>query len=83
MQKYIFLLLFPFVFANYIQIVSPIKSLVFDNSSVFLGNAAPGESIYIEALSQTTFNNTLFEIGWSQMNVTALPQGWESTPTKL
>ena len=83
MKAILVMAILPLIFANYIVIVSPVEQVVQDNSKVFLGSAAPGESIYIEAYSKTSFNNTVYPIGWSQMNATALPEGWESTPTKL
>ena len=83
MKSILAIAILPLLFANYITIVSPVEQIVQNNSTIFLGNAAPGESIYIEAYSKTTFNNTVYDIGWSQMKAIALPEGWESTPTKL
>jgi len=83
MKAILAIAILPLLFANYITIVSPVEQIVQDNSTIFLGNAAPGESIYIEAYSKTIFNNTVYDIGWSQMKAIALPEGWESTPTKL
>ena len=83
MKAILVIAILPLLFANFISIVSPVEQILQDNSTIFLGSAAPGESIYIEASSRTVFNNTIYDIGWSQMKAIALPEGWESTPTKL
>jgi len=83
MKAILAIAILPLLFANFISVVSPVKQILQDNSTIFLGKAAPGESIYIEAYSRTVFNNTIYDIGWSQMKAIALPEGWESTPTKL
>lgn len=77
-------LLLNLTFSAYLTITSPVFSNITENSSiVFLGKAAPGQTIYIEALSETVFNNTYSPIGWDIMNATVLPNGWTSIPTKL
>lgn len=79
-----FSILLSSVGATYLLVEGPVSSLLYENSSIYLGKVGPGESFYMLASATTTNRSgTVINIGWDTLQVVELPAGWSSQASPL
>ncbi len=62
---------------SYIRMIEPYSSILYSNSSVYLGKVAPGQTFYV-TISSTSMNGQgkSINLGWNHFVAYGLPKGW-------
>ncbi|ASI13445.1 membrane protein [Candidatus Mancarchaeum acidiphilum] len=62
---------------SYVRMIEPYSSILYANSSVYLGKVAPGQTFYV-TISSTSLNknNKSINLGWNHFVAYGLPKGW-------
>ncbi len=70
--------------AAYVNITEPYNATIQQSGSIYLGKVGPGQTFYV-TISAATKNSTggEFSIGWDELNVSGLPDGWISQNSPL
>lgn len=81
MRKLFWVLIFAAVAVNatYVNIKEPFPSSgLVENSSIYIGKAAPGQTVYIVAERATidVAGGSIIYMGWDKLAIEDLPEGW-------
>jgi hypothetical protein len=61
----------------YVNMTEPYVSTLYNNSTVYLGKVAPGQTFYIKIFSGSlNSKNQFINLGWNQLVAYGLPKGW-------
>jgi len=72
--------------ATYLNVKEPVpKEGMVENDTIFIGTAAPGQTVYLVAERATigVLDERIHEVGWDTLMIENLPEGWVAEDSPL